>query len=466
MRGRMQNFASSRSICPVIAAAFLTLSNVSAANAQALDFVRNLFNRDKADEVKKVETVVDEESASASPCPETVAFFEFAQNWPESCGTVVPPNVSGAPEGGTAALEGVWEIEVRTKDGPLRWVGALNKGLAHVGARTPDAPWNFIGNLTGPIDEPKLPFIGDTFSVTPEAVSGAGVKVSLGGYEITVSPAGAANMMTGRWRRRDETGVVIWRKRPPASVRSVRFYSNFKDADGEDVVDEIAMGSRPARIEARHVVGCGYGHMRGNCHRVYVTIYGSGLEGPHEVWLDPNSHMELLERRYIFQDDNTFPASSAMGWIVSSRRSVKGIQLQFALWDGARPGPQILWFDGRPIPFDFIIHGYPDEKEEKKPSLLTLEAWAAEGAPVTQVEEGAPFRLTAKYDGEYPDPWVAVDAPGLPRIDAGGRLEPQTIILQRTDDPRILQSRLLKVEKTEFYPVVDEPLGEEEGADP
>lgn len=446
----MQNFASKRSICPVIAAAFLTLSNVSAANAQALDFVRNLFNRDKADEDKTVEAVVEEETATN--CPESVRHFSAAQHYPMSCGRFRPPERDPSID----AMEGVWEVIIQDEKDPQHWYAALSKGLNGVSHRDPNGAWTLIGMFR-------------TYAATPDRVSTDGVETIFfdgsGDYRMRVSRGAAANVMQGRWTNGEKSALAIWRKKPPAQIRSITFNSNYKKANGADVSNTVLFGARPGRFEFQDPLGCGYGHMRGNCHLIYITIAGQNLAGPHEIWLDPLSHMELLETRFLYSGDS-FPTAAAMKWIVTGEPVVEAIQLQFAVWDGVKSGSYNLWFDGQPIPFYFHIENDPDENDKQQPNLIMLQALSNGRERVSQIEEGAPFRLVAHYDGDYPDPWAAVEAPGLPKIDAGGRLAPQTIILQRTDNPRILQSRLLKVEKAEFYGVVDEPLGEEEGAEP
>jgi len=293
------------------------------------------------------------QAAPAEQCPETVAHFQAVQWYPNSCGSQTPPY---AIDASVQSMEGAWNIEVISESESSYWIGALSKGFIGVGLREPDGDWGLIGEFR-------------TYLASPvEVTSGSLVTAFIdgdGAEALRVGGAANTGFLTGQHSRGDQVSTANWRKLPPPRVGAVEFDSNRRDADGEPVlstlqldgsVDEQGVG----RIELNHPVSCGAG-MRGNCTSLYVTVYGENLAQPAPVWLDPNSHMELLDTSFLFGDNESYSTDFAMKWMVTGEPETQAVRFRFVIWDGAKPGRYVLWYGDTPIPFDLVINGYIGE---------------------------------------------------------------------------------------------------------
>jgi len=206
--------------------------------------------------------------------------------------------------------------------------------------------------------------------------------------------------------------------------------------------------------------------MRGNCPRFQIVVYGKNFAGPHHIWIDPASYIELSGRAYLCAKGRTYTVDAE--WTNCSQSdkagvNVVGVVLSGFIWDGVSPGPKTVWIDGRPVPFELVIRGYPDANREPQPALVALRALGDGGAPLDRITEGVGFVLEATYDGAHPDEWVAVELPGLQPAVFGGELRvadddaaadggvvgkhlpPRSVVLRRTGDKTVFRSDLLAV---------------------
>lgn len=391
-----------------------------------------------------------EETAETRPSPDdrcaglgwTAA---LARQWPGTCGTDKPPH------GAMGGLAGLWDVEVPANPHSIEALRiALHYGSDGLGMHSPAEPLRARAYMRFPkrgyVGAPSAPPTTAEINETGELV------LRFGGfdlcacvqYELRVSPQGASNRMVGEWSFDGKRGTTLWRRRPPARIRTVEYLSS------QLVQDRVAVGVRPLRIVGRHPVTCGNGMMRGNCGGVWIIVRGENFEGLRNVWLDPATHMEIR------------PYNS--GWICGSGENeswighwtrcagaggpgdgVTGIYLRVLLWDGVVPGPRTLWIDGTPIPIEMVIEGFPEAELSPKPDLRRLVAVNASGEPIEAVREGEPFRVRAIFSAAHPDPWIGVALPGIDgRYDQRG--EERQVILRRTERPDTFESGWLAVE--------------------
>lgn len=451
--------AGLRLLC-VLAA--LQLAAAGPAAAQDKGFIGKLVDR-----FSKKETPPEEIAArpdfSHTRCPEDAQWIDLAQLFPEQCGLDRPPPSYGAEH----RLDGVWEV-FSPGDQPydhLKIYVHMKEGILH--RVDPNQPSPAVAVVRYKGFDQYAP--GGGAIILHENEDGS-IETALGqfGYCSCVSvhwrmrPTGDPNVMRGEWEYDGAKGAAVWRRHSiVAKIRSVTISSAVHGADGDLVADSFAYGSRRGRLERNHPISCGYGELRGNCDRVWVTIFGDSFFGAHDIWLDPAYHMELDRAQWLCTNGEAQgsvwrycdgPGQPGVG--------VAGIQLVLNLRSGMKPGPINLWVDGQPIPIEVVLAGYPEEEEER-PALVSLKATDADGEAVTRIEEGKPFMLTATYDGEHPDAWTRVAAPNLPSTEVAGKLVEQEVILQRTEDLKTFRSGWMTVKRSVVTPVVDEPLGEE-----
>ena len=324
------------------------------ANAQVREFFESLFADDE-------EEIAPAEAIAESSCPETVSFFDGAQKFPGSCGAVVPPQVPGSPPDSLKIYEGVWDVRLEGKDEVVEWVGVLSKGMGVVGQRAPNAEWSIFGAWSAAYDSGVVPFLRN-LGGRVDSISAGALRANVSGYEITVHPNGSTSLV-GRWKYRDTNGMAVWSRRPQAQISELIYNSNRADEAGNRIISRVRPGE-VGRLEFNHPVTCGYGHMRGNCHNIYISVYGWPMGAPLDVWLDPVSHLEHLQSRFVYEGGDKAPeANYSMGSSIVARGLIDHMQLQFVAWDGMTPGKQVLWIDGQAYPFDIVIHGYPEETE-------------------------------------------------------------------------------------------------------
>lgn len=276
-------------------------------------------------------------------CPDPVSFMEQAQLYEAACGSHTPLPASQLSDV-EREFEGVWRVEVASDDGTTSYFAALSKGLGDVGYRDPNGPWTLIGQFR-------------TYPVAPQDVSASGLTTAF--YDgsdaepMRVQSMGQSGMLGGQWSYKGRTFRVTWQKTAPPRVTSVTFDSNWSRHDGTHVSESVTMGEAEGGFEFWGPMGCG--GARGNCHRVYLTVYGDNLAGPRAIWLDPLSHLELIETRFVNVRDETSTTGFAMKGAVANQADTKAISFQFAVRDGITAGAYTLWFGDIPIPFEIRL---------------------------------------------------------------------------------------------------------------
>lgn len=278
-------------------------------------------------------------------CDETVDVMRAIALYPDSCGSDFPPPRSWLSKE-DRDLEGVWRIEVQSAyGGSATYFASLGKGLESVDYRNPDGPWSLIGEFR-------------TYPVTPFSVSSGGLRTVFydgrDGQVMEVRPSGQPNRLAGQWVFNEERAKVTWQKIEPPQIASVWIDSNLSRADGSRITDEVAFGGRPGVLELPEGLGCG--GMQGNCHRVYLAISGTNLAGPNPVWLDPASHLDLLETRFVNARNESSPTAGYMKGAVKDQSATRWISFQFMVRDGIESGRFTLWFGNTPIPIEIRIN--------------------------------------------------------------------------------------------------------------
>lgn len=452
--------ASARLLC-VLAA--LQIAAAGPVAAQEKGFIGKFLERFSKKE-EAVEPVKEGPDFSNSACPEDAQWMGAAQVYPDYCGRDRPPPIHFERHW----LDGVWDVYT-PGDQPVDQMKIyvhMKGGILHRVDPNAPSPASAVVRYRGNAEYNQ----GGYAIILNEKEDGS-LETAFGqfGYCSCVSVhwrmrrTGDPNILRGEWEFDGRKGASTWRRSASGTgtVRSVVISSAVHDAEGDLVDDRFEYGARRGRIERTHPVSCGYGDMRGNCDKVWVSVIGDRFYGAHDVWLDPASHFELYSAHWICT--NLGGQNSAWRYCDGAGEpgaGVAGVQAQLILWPGMKPGPINLWVDGQPIPIDVVLAGYPEEKEER-PALVSLKATDADGEAVTRIEEGKPFMLTATYEGEHPDAWTRVAAPNLPSTEAAGKLVEQEVILQRTKDLKTFESAWMTVKRSVVTPVVDEPLGEE-----
>lgn len=365
----------------------------------------------------------------------------------DACGT-------GRPAPGSAHfLDGIWEIKSpgNGKIASLTIFTNFSYGVLHRSDPNQPSPtvgaWRLEGD-TG--------FRRDTFAFRPNLADDGGVTAAEGQFEFCncvkmrweVHQTGDADILVGTWRYDEQTGPSIWRRRSAApTIRSVTIGEAAFDAAGEAVNDSYGFGQRAGRITRAEPVTCARQNRR-NCDDIWVSLFGDNFGGAHTIWIDPASHIELDGEAGWYCRDGAFVGYWNRCGMGASEPdgNVAGIGVKLRLWDGLTSGRYNLWVAGTPVPIEVEIGGMP---APEAPALVLLDARDPEGTQITEVREGEPFIVSAHYDGPHPDTWVALEMPALrPVAGAADR----TMVLQRTEDPKVFESGWLAVERGEPVP--------------
>ncbi len=247
----------------------------------------------------------------------------------------------------------------------------------------------------------------------------------------------AADEVRGRWNYQDRYGgAVVWKRvRPEITKVTLR----------SDVTDVYKLGTRPGRVEKTYD-GYWWGasvSARANRPVFWVTVEGKNLWGRHHFRIEPesdlgdlvNSDIELRGPGQIKQAGYGPPSD------------VVGLKIELLAWAGATPGRKILYVDDIAIPFDFVVHGYPGEKDIVWPKDATTPENLKEVPPKvefvsTENEQtvlsaaplGKPFRVRMTFDNNRDEDSFPVN---LRTRLSGAQIS--TLAL-RTDNPKIYLS--------------------------
>lgn len=414
------------------------------AEAQIKDFFKGLFGGEE-------ETAAEvPESAQSTDCLDGTAADQAT-----ACGPERPP----APSAEARRFDGVWEVEMPGNPFIAHAVVAVDIDGGHLALRDPNTGSPATG-LVRYKDKQGYRQFGPNAKVTE---SGA-FQAKLGAFGFCgcvpllseVKPTSQPDLMVGEWTYKEERGLAIWRRRPGIEIRKVTLSRALYDEAGGQVPDRYAYGARPGLVERRHKVTCGAGQARANCDRFWVTVTGENFAGSPSVWIDPAGKMEIREADWICRDG----LKKANAWYKcgNARRpggDVVGVQVKLLLRDGITPGPRTLWIGGQPVPFRFVIHGYPEADRPALPKLVSLQALDDDGAVLEELAESRPFVLEAVYDSAHPDAWVTVKLPGhrpirtldTPLGEERGEDEiletrsgAEEILLRRTEDAGVFRS--------------------------
>ncbi|SDB58446.1 hypothetical protein [Bauldia litoralis] len=374
-----------------------------------------------------------QDTAPATNCPETVTHFRATHLYPMGCGSRTPPARSQLPPP-LNNFEGVWLVEISGDERRSgSWYAALRQGHEGVDYRDPDGPWILTGEFR-------------TYNASPSEVSAARIRTVFfdgeSGGPMVVHPAGQEGVLIGRWSRDDKHADVAWRKIAPSRIESLTFNSNWERPDGSPVSDHIDYGQRAGRFEFGGPMGCG-GGMRGNCHRVFLTIFGKNLAGPHSIWLDPESHLELIESHFVGVSGSSVPTVGYMKSVMRDQSETAAINLVFAVWDGIRPGSHVIWLDDIPIVFE--INFPPSEAEVQPPPVSPAriryvrpvqDGYAGIEGPLSV--DGGPYAVEVRYDGEPPGQRTVAVTVQWPTRDGTG--DKELVAEQSPDNPLLYYS--------------------------
>ena len=448
----------------------LLLSAVSMpADAQIKKFFQDLFGSDEpkpapSKEVKTTESAKPAAAETAEPaCPKIMQKRTAAKHWPEACGTGRPPEDLMPANG---EFTGLWDIQAPNNGFMEEILVALTRGGHGVGYLSA------TGNLVpaGSMRRKGASHYGH-FNPNVMAVESGRLKLHLatGGFAgrtklwLEVRPSGSPDVLVGEWqygeKKRIRGGPATMRRRPPARFSRITIGNARRGKDGSD---RFAFGERPGRIERSHPVTCGAGRSRANCDRVWITIEGENLAGGHTVWIDPASHMEIRDAGWTCRNGKRRDYGAGWTRCGGTKRAGDGVvalSMRLYLWDGIAPGRRTLWVDGKPIPIEMVIHGYPKDKEKPKPDLVSLRALDGKGTVLDALDEDGPFVLEAVFKADHPDHWVKVTMPGGRRVTVDGPLGAtrpgptltetpagvREIVLRRTADATVFRSGPLKI---------------------
>lgn len=176
-----------------------------------------------------------------------------------------------------------------------------------------------------------------------------------GGFS-TVKQVGP-DELRGRWTYQDAYGgAEVWRRVRPQVSRVVL---------SSDVSVDFDPRKRPGRVEKTYD-GYWWGPTvtaRANRPKFNITIYGNNLWGRHDIRISPRLDTDNL----VLSDLEL----GCCGNVFGTGREIVGLGMEVLAWAGAVPGRKILYVDDIAIPFDFIIHGHPQEDEVVWPDDAT-----------------------------------------------------------------------------------------------
>jgi hypothetical protein len=155
--------------------------------------------------------------------------------------------------------------------------------------------------------------------------------------------------LRGRWHYQEAYGgAEVWRRARPQVSRVVL---------SSDVADDFDPGKRPGRVEKTYD---GYwwssaSDMRANRPSFHITFYGKNLWGHHDIRITPR-----IDTDDLVQSDLEV---RCCGEVHGAGRVVVGLRVEVLAWAGAVPGRKTLYVDDIAIPFDFLVHGHPQEND-------------------------------------------------------------------------------------------------------
>lgn len=461
--------------CTLLMAPLLSPSPAFAREKGFIGSFLDKFSQQKHQDDKDKSTPSNSEANNkqSGSCPSDFDWMtDAAKRWPGTCGTNRPP-IYNDPSDPMSGFSGLWDIELRGSKLYSHALISIAKDHYGVGFGDETQGWIATGVARRNSDDHGID--GLLFQ-SPKLSSGGSISFRIGtsfvGQDVTGRPSGRSDRLVGVWRSDGKSGAAIWRRQPRGQFKTVVLNSN--DSVPNPVVT-IPYGMSYGTITRVNPPGCGYGSMRGNCPTAYVDILGDNLAGPHDVWIDPASHIEA-NVSWICKNGDT--RSYSAEWTICGSDhalgdGVVGLRIQLILWDGVTPGPKTIWMDGKPVPFRMIIQNWKNapadqaENETPKPALVALRAVGKDGAEIKKVTEAARFRLEAVFDRENSDDWVAAkfdtrhpmvnlplgeDGPGeaveIPE-EATDNSESPSVTLWRTEDRKTFRSGWLHVEPVE-----------------
>lgn len=382
------------------------------------------------------------ENDTRATCPEQMIPVAEAQGGVEACGGRRPP------EGSIHFLDGIWDVDSQGFDQvvALTVYVTMSHGILHRYDPNKPSPvhaaWWFDG-ATGFRRDTAAFVLSVSEDGTVEAAEGQFGFCNCRRIQWKVRRTGDPDILVGTWQFEDKKGTSTWRRRSSAAgIRSVAIDRAYPDEAGELAKDTFVAGDRAGKIVRRAPVTCARGN-RNNCDTVWVTLFGEGFAGAHNIWIDPATHFELSNASGWMCRNGAFEhqwSRCGMGRPVADSE-VTGISIKMLMWDGMRSGRVNLWVDGQPVPLDVEIADMP---APDRPSLKLLDAVNVEGEQITKVSEREPFIVKAIYDAPHPDGWVSLELPGLRPVR--GHTDRQ-LVLQRTDDASVFESEWLVIER-------------------
>lgn len=390
-------------------------------------------------------TVPPAPSEPEAGCLDDITDADSASLWADTCETDRPPFQLAT------IAEGVWDVDSPGNPHLDEFVVAINRHHTGVGFR--GSGGSYVGTTLR--KEKGRAHFSDGGINLGVAEDGS-IYAEFGQYgfcscrkiKFEVEPSGDPNVMTGTWRYDDDSGMSIWRRRPPAVIHTINYRNKSADPTQGFVRDEVDFGKRPLKVERTHPLSCG--NARVNCDWIWVSIFGEHFAGGQNVWMDPSTELELRSPAYLCADGSRDGDWRDCGSTEYAGDGVAGIRVQLILWEGVTPGNKILWVNGQPIAMEMLIHGYPEETDTR-PNLVTIASYDANNRRMTRVTEGRAFTVEATFDAEHPDEWIRLEmssansdhavVPGTEPEET----ESQWITLTRTKDRKVFRSDPLEV---------------------
>lgn len=377
------------------------------------------------------------ESAPDVSCPD----------WDETgtCGRGAPPErfLPGP-------LDGIWDVSAPGAPHVAELIVIMNSRLGrfHRGSPSLPSPAQAIWRLQDQEQMDSRPF-----AVSYSALDGGSFRVSMGRFELCdcvqihfrVYPTDNPDVLRGEWEYEDQRGPTQWRRRDAPRVRAVSISDAVLDDDGQLATDFYAVEDRAGTLHRPDAVTCGYGQMRGNCPSIDITVLGENFAGPHQVWIDPATFMEIGTVGWVCRNGDFHKGGwFDCGYDQEPTDRVAGIRMQVRLRDGMKSGPVNLWVNGRPLPIDVQIDGSPNENSI--PRLLSLSAFDSDDNAVTRLQENGVYRFEAEFAEQHSDAWIAIE---LSTSEAGDDGHAREITLTREADRRTFSSKWLQLRRAD-----------------
>lgn len=268
-------------------------------------------------------------------------------------------------------LEGNWIVEYSDagkKAGTGTTYGYGEKGHTIFGTYsvwpTDDTASNGVWSSTSCVTRHDSYGCGDgSFTESPEG------KINIQhGYGMFGLWGGESNLkqvgpdeIRGQWNYQEKYGgAEVWRRVQPEITRVVL---------SSKVADDYNPGDRPGRVEMTYD-GYWWGptsDMRANRPSFNFTIYGENLWGHRRIRIEPKSNSENI----VEWDLELRGAGRIRVAGHGPPSDVVGLSMEVLAWAGAVPGRKTLYIDDVAVPFDFIVHGHPKEKDVVWPDDAT-----------------------------------------------------------------------------------------------